>query len=109
MSVSRHRLVGLLAALPLALAGPALAASHSNHQPSGHGPGTHGKATKESGGSTAASFITGVLPPPPAGSTTQYNVAAEPQIRADAAGNFYISSENWLGAGTDAWKSINGG
>lgn len=55
------------------------------------------------------SFATGVLPPPPPGSTTTYNIAAEPQIRADNSGNFYISSENGVGAGTDAWKSINGG
>ncbi len=55
------------------------------------------------------SFKTGVLPPPPPGSTTNYNTAAEPQIRATANGNFYISSENGLGAGTDAWKSTTGG
>lgn len=42
-------------------------------------------------------------------SSTCTNGAAEPQIRADAAGNFYASSENGLGAGTDAWKSTNGG
>lgn len=108
MSVSRHRLVGFLAAVPLVLAGPAFAAAHSSHQPSGHGPGTHGKHASGSG-ATATSFATGVLPPPPAGSTAQYNVAAEPQIRADAAGNFFISSENGLGGGTDAWKSTDGG
>lgn len=55
------------------------------------------------------SFVHGVLPPPPAGSTTAFNQAAEPQIRSDAAGNFYISSENGLGSGTDAWSSVNGG
>jgi hypothetical protein len=55
------------------------------------------------------SFARGVLPPPPAGSTTTSNQAAEPQIRSDAAGNFYISSENGLGSGTDAWSSVNGG
>ncbi len=54
-------------------------------------------------------FSHGVLPPPPAGSTSAFNQAAEPQIRADQAGNFYISSENGLGAGTDAWSSANGG
>ena len=58
---------------------------------------------------TGPAFAHGVLPPPPAGSTTAFNVAAEPQIRADQAGNFYISSENGLGAGTDAWSSGNGG
>lgn len=38
-----------------------------------------------------------------------YNNAAEPAIRADGAGNFYASSENGLGAGTEAWKSTDGG
>jgi hypothetical protein len=59
--------------------------------------------------SSGLSFIHGVLPPPPAGSTSKHNQAAEPQIRADKAGHFYISSENGLGAGTDAWSSGNGG
>lgn len=59
--------------------------------------------------SSGPSFIHGVLPPPPAGSTSANNQAAEPQIRADRAGNFYISSENGLGAGTDAWSSADGG
>jgi hypothetical protein len=63
------------------------------------------------GAASAASlaFSHGVLPPPPSGSTTVSNQAAEPQIRSDKAGNFYISSENGLGAGTDAWSSVNGG
>ena len=56
-----------------------------------------------------SNFLTGVLPPPPPGSTSTYNIAAEPQIRSTPNGNFYISSENGLGAGTDAWKSTNGG
>src|SRR5881397_1018010 len=38
-----------------------------------------------------------------------YNNAAEPAIRADAAGNFYGSSENGLTGGTDAWRSADGG
>src|SRR5437588_215932 len=38
-----------------------------------------------------------------------YNNAAEPAIRADAAGNFYGSSENGLTGGTDAWRSTDGG
>jgi hypothetical protein len=33
------------------------------------------------------------------------NFASEPAIRADGDGNFYASSENSLGFGTDAWKS----
>jgi hypothetical protein len=58
---------------------------------------------------SSSNFIHGVLPPPPPGSTQAYNVAAEPAIRSDHSGNFYISSENGVGAGTDAWKSSNGG
>lgn len=37
------------------------------------------------------------------------NGAAEPQIRTDKSGNFYGSSENGLGAGTEAWKSSDAG
>ena len=37
------------------------------------------------------------------------NLAAEPAIRADAAGRFYGSSENGLGGGTQAWRSSDGG
>jgi hypothetical protein len=59
--------------------------------------------------SAGPSFIHGALPPPPAGSTSTFNQAAEPQIRADKAGHYYISSENGLGSGTDAWSSANGG
>lgn len=54
-------------------------------------------------------FIHSVLPPPPAGSTSVNNQAAEPQIRSDPVGTFYISSENGLGSGTDAWSSTDGG
>ena len=42
-------------------------------------------------------------------STPCTNGAAEPAIRADSAGNFYSSSENGLGGGTEAWKSSDGG
>jgi hypothetical protein len=37
------------------------------------------------------------------------NYAAEPAIRASLAGNFFASSEHGLGAGTDAWRSSDGG
>lgn len=37
------------------------------------------------------------------------NGAAEPAIRGSKDGHFYASSENGLGAGTDAWRSDNGG
>ena len=74
-------------------------------------PPTHtaAKPVKTHSTATGGAFTTGVLPPPPAGSTSTWNQASEPQIRSDQAGNFYISSENGLGAGTDAWKSANGG
>src|SRR5437868_10034384 len=52
------------------------------------------------------SNITGTTCP---GSSQCTNYAAEPQIRGDKAGNFYASSENGLGGGTDAWKSTDGG
>ncbi|GAC1299275.1 MAG: hypothetical protein NVSMB27_39270 [Ktedonobacteraceae bacterium] len=42
---------------------------------------------------------------PAASGNSCTNGAAEPAIRADKAGNFYASSENGLGAGTDAWRS----
>jgi hypothetical protein len=45
----------------------------------------------------------------PNSTTPCINIAAEPQIRADNAGNFYGSSENGLGGGTEAWKSSDGG
>ncbi len=37
------------------------------------------------------------------------NTAAEPQIRASLSGNFFASSENGLGAGTEAWRSTDKG
>ncbi len=41
--------------------------------------------------------------------TSCTNTAAEPAIRADKTGHFYASSENGLGAGTDAWRGSNNG
>jgi hypothetical protein len=43
------------------------------------------------------------------GSADCTNGAAEPAIRADATGTFYVSSELGLTAGTLAWKSTDGG
>src|SRR5216684_3889444 len=43
------------------------------------------------------------------GSSDCTNGAAEPAIRADATGTFYVSSELGLSAGTLAWKSTDGG
>jgi hypothetical protein len=43
------------------------------------------------------------------GSSACSNIAAEPAIRADGAGRFFGSSENGLGGGTVAFRSIDGG
>lgn len=43
------------------------------------------------------------------GSPACTNPAAEPAIRASADGTFYASSENGLGAGTEAFRSADGG
>ncbi len=51
--------------------------------------------------------VTGTVCPNTKGSCT--NFASEPAIRADRDGNFFASSENGLGGGTDAWKSTDGG
>ncbi len=90
------------ASLPLAVAPGAAHAStgHSRHG-TGHRPGGKGGAAGE--------FVHAPLPPPPPGSTSTYNQAAEPQIRAARDGSFFISSENGLGAGTDAWRSTDNG
>ena len=50
--------------------------------------------------------VPGTVCPGPAGCT---NGAAEPAIRADAAGTFYVGSELGVGSGTLAWKSTDGG
>ena len=83
------------AALILPTGGPALAAA--------------------GGGFGFTNFELAATPPQPKGTVcpntagTCTNLAAEPAIRADGAGNFYGSSENGLGGGTDAWKSTDGG
>jgi hypothetical protein len=43
------------------------------------------------------------------GSSDCKNPASEPAIRADGDGNFFGTSENGLGAGTEAWRSLDGG
>lgn len=59
-------------------------------------------------------FVSNELGSTPVGVTcpgpmTCTNIAAEPAIRADNAGNFYGSSENGIGAGTLYWKSSDAG
>src|SRR5438067_7674336 len=43
------------------------------------------------------------------GSQACWNFAAEPAIRADGAGRFFGSSENGLGGGTVAFRSVDNG
>src|SRR5438034_2669862 len=66
--------------------------------------------TVSAGPFTFENFELGAAPgtvcPGPLGCT---NGAAEPAIRADATGTFYVSSELGLSAGTLAWKSTDGG
>ena len=67
-------------------------------------------ATLNAGAFAFVNFALGATPgtvcPGSAGCT---NGAAEPAIRADATGTFYVSSELGLGSGTLAWKSTDGG
>lgn len=94
-------LVSLVAGL--GLAAPTLAAAgtsgptFSNFEPAG----LSSFALNEGGGSVGTTC--------PGAGAKCYNTAAEPAIRADEAGNFYASSENGLGAGTEAWKSTDSG
>ncbi len=65
-------------------------------------------ATANASGFAFTSFELGAAPGtdcPGEGGTSCTNPAAEPQIRGDKEGNFFASSENGLGAGTDAWRS----
>src|SRR5256884_8696145 len=75
------------------------------------GPASGGNAQAVRGGPfTFENFevgaATGTVCP---GSSACTNGAAEPAIRADATGTFYVSSELGLAAGTLAWKSTDGG
>ncbi len=68
--------------------------------------------THASGGATFTNYQLGTASigeSCPNTTTPCTNLAAEPAVRADNAGNFYGSSENGLGSGTDAWKSTDGG
>ena len=108
-SLSRRRMV-LTSVVSLAIAGvtagmsaasPATtttATTFTNFEPAGLK--TFG--LEEGGGSVGTKC-------PGAGPSQCYNVAGEPAIRADEQGNFYAASENGLGAGTEAWKSTDGG
>ncbi|MGN6378826.1 MAG: sialidase family protein [Gaiellales bacterium] len=65
-------------------------------------------------GATFTNYELAGLPGAPAGVSCPghsncYNQAAEPAIRVSPAGKFFASSENGLGSGTDAWRSLDGG
>src|SRR3984893_12686225 len=70
-----------------------------------------GSTTIPDGGYSFKNFQLGALPSEscPKASSPCQNGASEPAIRADKFGNFFGSSENGLGSGTEAWESIDGG
>jgi len=98
--------------IPIVVGSILLLASCDNHiAPSPPARGHDLAAVTVTGGAfTFENFELGAAPgtvcPGPSGCT---NGAAEPMIRADATGTFYVSSELGLSAGTLAWKSTDGG
>lgn len=74
------------------------------------GPATASKLATQTSTTTFRNFALaqtpGVLCP---GSNQCSNIAAEPAIRADGSGIFYAASENGVGSGTAAWRSLDGG
>ena len=88
-----------------------LLASCDSGRPSSPTPGGGVRSALGGGGSFAfVNFELGAAPgtvcPGASGCT---NGAAEPMIRADATGTFYVSSELGVGSGTLAWRSTDGG
>jgi hypothetical protein len=85
------------------------AAPPSSPTPNGGAP----SARSASGGGGSFAFVNFALGAAPGtvcpGASGCTNGAAEPAIRADATGTFYVSSELGLSAGTLAWKSTDGG
>lgn len=94
--------VAMLSAAPGATAAPGVAASSAatfkNFEPAG----LKSRFLYTGGGSVGTTC-------PNADPSKCYNLAGEPAIRADGDGTFYASSENGLGAGTEAWKSTSNG
>ena len=76
-------------------------------------PGANGVTAVRDGQGGQFAFVNFELGAAPGtvcpGSPGCVNGAAEPAIRADATGTFYVSSELGLGSGTYAWKSTDGG
>jgi len=96
----------------IALGCSLLLASCDTERPSSPAPDGGLRAARSGGGGSFAfvNFELGAAPgtvcPGSAGCT---NGAAEPAIRADATGTFYVSSELGVTSGTLAWKSTDGG
>lgn len=70
-----------------------------------------GSGTTAADGMAFVNFVPGNIAGTtcPGGGAGCFNFAGEPQIRADGAGDFFASSENGVGSGTNAWRSIDGG
>src|SRR5260221_10333670 len=96
----------------IALGCSRLLASCDTERPSSPAPDGGLRAARSGGGGSFAfvNFELGAAPgtvcPSSAGCT---NGAAEPAIRADATGTFYVSSGLGLSSGTLAWRSTDGG
>src|SRR6266481_4370618 len=96
----------------IALGCSLLLASCDTERPSSPAPDGGLRAARSGGGGSFAfvNFELGAAPgtvcPGSAGCT---NGAAEPMIRADATGAYYVSSELGVGSGTLAWRSTDGG
>ena len=92
-------------------AGVLLGSCAQSSEPVSPGDGAARTARIAAGGSFSfVNFELGAAPGTVCpGSTGCTNGAAEPMIRADATGNFYVTSELGLSAGTLAWKSTDGG
>jgi hypothetical protein len=89
-----------------------LLASCDTGRPSAPAP-DNGVRSARSGGGGSFAFVNFELGAAPGtvcpGASGCTNGAAEPMIRADATGTFYVSSELGVGSGTLAWRSIDGG
>ena len=89
-----------------------LLAACNTERPSAPLPNGGVQAARSGGGGSFAfvNFALGAAPGTVCpGSSGCTNGAAEPMIRADASGMFYVSSELGVGSGTLAWRSTDGG
>jgi hypothetical protein len=123
MSLRRHTALVASAAAALTLGAASAAASARPHRASLDTSARSTSAAARPGGFTFSTFEPAGLATfgggqgggkvgtrcPGAGPKKCFNTAAEPSIRADAAGDFYAASENGLGSGTEAWRSTDGG